>query len=438
MASYSFRQKFPIPVSSGSKVISDVRLPSQAQGVFWSCPDYKNKVDVVLQPEQQYYTSGQTATKVLFRFMTNPDVLVSLEESYLQYKIRIRKGDGTYLTRDDANSGTYCSLGTLTSGGALQDSPASSTCKFIYMKNSACPFARFTVRDRDGNDPIDTIENPGLYSQALLSAQVADFWSTDENVGHATDVAAQVHTFYDPKVTFVKSTNAAATEMIPSGLLPMVSSTVLNTNPPSSGTYYRVFPEVQAQQMVIWPSYNTCSKDDASFIKFYPCSDFMNSKQLIYANLNKLTLEFEVNSYGSAITDVRNTLTTAATSAWAGATSSFGTFELYDIEFHMMTYKVNQDVVSDCLATAQTDAGICVPFVYAKHDVANLPAAHNTLNINIFNPKINDLEKMIIVCRRNTDVADQALYDKFAFRNGSDTEVVLLHLVLVVLLLIHN
>ena len=45
-----------------------------------------------------------------------------------------------------------------------------------------------------------------------------------------------------------------------------------------------------------------------------------------------------------------------------------------------------------------------------------------SLNIILSDPKINNLEKVLLCIRRNTDCGDSALYDKFAFRNGSDIE----------------
>ena len=64
------------------------------------------------------------------------------------------------------------------------------------------------------------IEELGLYTQMLLSAQPSDFWSTDENVGLSDRIGAQVHTFIDPKVQFTRSDNASSTEMCPSNLMP--------------------------------------------------------------------------------------------------------------------------------------------------------------------------------------------------------------------------
>ena len=63
----------------------------------------------------------------------------------------------------------------------------------------------------------------------LLSAQPPDFWSTDENVGMADRVGAQVHTFIDPKVEFTRSDNASSTEMCPSNLMPIVESGTVTT-----------------------------------------------------------------------------------------------------------------------------------------------------------------------------------------------------------------
>ena len=270
--SYSFRQRFPLPdESSDSKSISDVRLPSQSQAMFWKCPNYNYAKETILYPEQQIYTSG-TNTKIQFKFMTAPNVLVDLSNSYITYKLRIKNGSN-YLCKTDASTGTYCQLAAL-NGEALTDS---STCKYIFIRNSGCPFSSLAVKDRDSDRNIDFIEDPGIYTQILLSSQAPDFWSTDENVGLSDRVGAQVHTFIDPKVEFTRINNASSTEMCPSNLMPIVET--------GTGTT-RNFTEVQRQQKLLWPSDNDCTYDDGMAMVFFPCSDFMNQGQLIFSNVN--------------------------------------------------------------------------------------------------------------------------------------------------------
>ena len=102
--SYNFRQRFPLPdESSDAKVISDVRLPSQAQALFWKCPNYNYAKEAIIYPEQQVYTSG-TNTKIQFKFMTAPNVLVDLANSYITYKIGIKATATTYLSKYDAST----------------------------------------------------------------------------------------------------------------------------------------------------------------------------------------------------------------------------------------------------------------------------------------------------------------------------------------------
>ena len=116
--SYSVRQRFPLPDESyDAKVISDVRLPSQAQALFWKCPNYNYDKETTLYPEQQVYTSG-TNTKIQFKFMTAPNVLVDLANIYITYKLRIKNWCNYYLCKTDAYTGTYCQLAAFSSGAA--------------------------------------------------------------------------------------------------------------------------------------------------------------------------------------------------------------------------------------------------------------------------------------------------------------------------------
>ena len=49
--------------------------------------------------------------------------------------------------------GTYCQLAAL-NGGALAELVC--TCKYIFIRNSGCPFSSFAIKDRDSDRPIDT------------------------------------------------------------------------------------------------------------------------------------------------------------------------------------------------------------------------------------------------------------------------------------------
>ena len=69
-----------------------------------------------------------------------------------------------------------------------------------------------------------------------------------------------------------------------------------------------------------------------------------------------------------------------------------------------------------------TDQGIRIPFCSVTHHTASFPSTQNVLSLTLSDPKINFLEKVLLCIRRTTDCGDSALYDKFAFRNGSDIE----------------
>jgi hypothetical protein len=413
--SYSHRINQTFPLSDESKdksVITDIRLPSEAPSQFVNCTDFDYTKESIITPEFSVYSSG-TDNKIRLSFMSSPNILADLSKGYLSYKIRIKKTATTYLNKTDAFNGTYAQFGALSSGALAN----SSTVKFIYIKNSAVPFSYIAVKDRDSDRDIERIEEPALYSQMLLSGQRTDFWSDDENIGLADIFGCGVHTFTDDKVLFVKSNNASATDAIPSHLLPLLEY--------GTGTT-RNFTQVRRQQQLLWPSDDTCSISDGKELIFFPCSDFLNSSQLLFTNLNKITLELGINTYGKSITDVSNTLTTAATSIWAGAATNFptiNTFELYDIKFHVPKLSVNESVVAACLKTAQSDAGIRIPFVQAIHKKFSLPSSQTSLNLVIDDKRINDLQKVIICFRKTADCADNALYDLFAFRNCSDIEV---------------
>ena len=51
------------------------------------------------------------------------------------------------------------------------------------------------------------------------------------------------------------------------------------------------------------------------------------------------------------------------------------------------------------------------------------PSSQNTLDINIDDQNINDLQKILVCIRKESECGDSALYDAFIFRNMSDQEI---------------
>ena len=129
-----------VAIPSGKlKSIVDSRLPNQRLRWICSMYSYPTFQDVLPLNKVSIFPSGYP--EPIRFFITSPEnCLCDISNSYISYKIRIKKADGTILTRDDANTGTYCSLTTASDSSLLSSySAATSSCSMIYMKNSMSP-----------------------------------------------------------------------------------------------------------------------------------------------------------------------------------------------------------------------------------------------------------------------------------------------------------
>ena len=114
----SFHQQFPITRQVGGQVetCSDTTLPSQQ--VRWINNDYYFKKQQIIFPDdgQHIYISGSNQ-QIQWSIATQKNVVISLPESKIRYRIRILQANGTELTQANSGSGNaqFCQIAGLTS-----------------------------------------------------------------------------------------------------------------------------------------------------------------------------------------------------------------------------------------------------------------------------------------------------------------------------------
>ena len=200
---------------------------------------------------------------------------------------------GQYLTKTMGNAGTYSSITGLTAGAVTT---GTTSVDMIYFKNSLSPFREFKISDIGGTQIIDDIINPALYTQMNLTSQDQAFWS-DTNL-EADKYGAHVMKYRDPKYYCGKGNTT--NQMVPSALIPKPANDSFG-----SGTSV-IFPDVQRQQVECWPL--SATGDDLGMpLIVYPVSDFLRTNEKLYCYFNKLLVQFFIDSYDNAMTDVHST-----------------------------------------------------------------------------------------------------------------------------------
>ena len=161
-----------------------------------------------------------------------------------------------------------------------------------------------------------------------LTSQDEAFWS-DTNL-EDDKYGAHVMKYRDPKYYCGKGNTT--NQMVPSALIPKPANDSLG-----SGTSV-LFPDVQCQQVELWPL--SATGDDLGMpLIVYPVSDFLRTNEKLYCYFNKLLIQFFIDAYGNAITDVHSTYLENGSSVgtWT-STSAASKFEITNIEWHLMTY----------------------------------------------------------------------------------------------------
>ena len=137
---------------------------------------------------------------------TEDNIVVPLNQIKFSYKVRIKTGSNTYLTQTDALNHTYCQVSNLnaSTGGLVSGSSSAtaSTVSALYIKNSCDPLRLFEINDRHLQKKIESIINPAIYCQTLLSGQSPFFYDDSAGVSQASEYCDDVFTYRGPRYYF--------------------------------------------------------------------------------------------------------------------------------------------------------------------------------------------------------------------------------------------
>jgi hypothetical protein len=451
MAYGRYSQGYPIveEVAGGKfETITDARLPDQHPR--WICPDYKRSKYQEINPMNNITTFASGSQQLIqFNVMTDTDVMIDWSKSFVGYQIRIKKTSGLELTKADAYNATFASIINLTSSGGISSSAGGSgangatTLSMIYMRNSMCPFSQFQLKDRETGTVIEDfsyINSPALYTECLLTCQPPNFWygtqSPDQGACEskadlygATVRSFRDERFYFQRTVYTSGTNTnASNSMTNEGVLPLIMSASTATpastidNVGTSSAYTVTFPEIVKQQTELWAS--SGGAYDGMPLRCVWLSDIMNEPELCYAHLNKYYLNFTLNSYNQAITDlnsvctaVGNGSTTATT--WT-KTQNAASFELYNVKLYLYKKVANDNVVQRMMTLASTPSGIEIPFRKVMWYGSNFPHTQTSTTISLNDVGITNLEGAVFMFRPTASVGNSGGgYDPFFFRTMS-------------------
>jgi hypothetical protein len=365
---------------------------------------------------RQTFPSG-TAQKAIFQIAGNANMCISYPESYWTYKIRVYTGlnnTGTELIKPQTSqvygyASNYCQISGLSSGS--QPASGGATCSFIYRRNANTIFSLIQIKDQPSGQVIDEVQNPGLYAQVALSGQGQQFY--DKKYKDALKYGSTVHLFRDSSYYLPK----ASGDMVPSTLIPCLYGDALleggpeNTILPSGSTV--IFPEVQLQQQYEWAS--TAGATDNGEITVIPFSDYLENNLMSFSQYNKHSCEFTFQTYAGAYCDVNSVQ--ANTGAWS-STSNAQSYQCYDFKMRLCKYYISNETMA-ALKEMVTGPGIEIPFSKLWWQSTNYPHTQTSMTISVTDPRITNLEKIVMVFRRVADCALNSNYDNFMFRTMS-------------------
>lgn len=418
VGTYVHQQTSPETAKIGNEVIEleDCRLPWSF--LRWYNTNYNNYryISVLPQDRSQVFQAG-TSNKIIYQVATAAHVCVSWPESLFTYKCRLlttATDQTTEILKSTAAAGTYARVAGLSSGALAASSAASnsSSTSCIYIRNSNCVFSQIDVKDMASGQIIDQNLNPGLLAQLKAGGQDMMFW--EPRHGQYVPYLCGVNKFRDYTWYWPKAA-CPATDMFPSRLIPVVNGDVI---PTGSAVY---FDTVQKQQMYMWASTN--GGTDGGEIIVCPFSDYLENNQMCFSQYNKHSVEFTVNTYAGAFTDVANYLYIASSAAgssgtWTASTtsgSSASAFQLYDCKLRLKKYYITNECVARFNELAN-GPGIEIPFCKLWQMNSTFFNTQNQITLTINDPRITDLQKVALVIRTVNDSGQNATYDKFMFR----------------------
>ena len=354
-----------------------------------------------------------------FQVAGSGNMTINYPDNFFTYKVQLYSGANNTgnvllkpITQPYGSSNCACQVSGM-SAGALP-AAGGAVCSFVYRRNSLCVFSKVSVLDYPTNELIDEIGNPALVGQLQIFGQGEDFRS--RSYKDCLKFGATPQTFRDSSYYWPKTGN----DMCPSTLIPAIYGDAMlidgpqNTTLPSGASV--VFPEVYLQQQYEWPS--TATAKDAGEIRIIPFSDYLENNTQAFSVYNRHTIEFIFQVYAGAYTDVLATQDSAGN--WSYSTNA-QSFQITDFKYHTHKFYINTEVMG-ALNKMVTGVGIQIP--YEKlfwNNNSNFPHTQASLTVAVNDTKIKNLERLLIVIRRQADAKISANYDNCMFRNMSST-----------------
>lgn len=427
LSRYFSAQKNPEVVGGkGIAVSNDITLPYQSNR--WVAPNYLYHREEILTPVNNSLTfQSGSSEPIRFCVSTGENIVVPLNEMKFSYKVRVKmNGTPTYLTKTDALNHTYCQVSGLNPAtGALVSSSSTTTnvggtsVQMIYMRNSCSPFRLFEIKDRQLQKRLESIMNPALYCQAVLTGQSPFFWDDKAGVSQSSEYCADVITFRDPRYYFPPLTTANNQTYYQDP-----TPTAMPILTPESGiSPTRVMQQVLKQQMYLWPTDQSCTYDDGGEVYFFPISDIQNCPMKLPTRWCPLLFEFTPDTYSNAVTDL--TAWYNSTNGWTitqNNTFQGGVLEIFDCKLYIQKYFLQVSEVPKIVAQL-SGSGIEIPYSMIQQQSMPFPASQSMIDVQLNASQYQNLERVLVLCRRKLDATQSPIRDAYILRNGSDADI---------------
>lgn len=169
-----------------------------------------------------------------------------------------------------------------------------------------------------------------------------------------------------------------------------------------------VFPEVRRQL-------NDIARGRKFRLNLGLVLDIFNSAVKLPINFCPLQLDFILNSYANAVTDLSATAASVG-SDWT-RTSTFKRFKLIYPRLHVSKYTLRAEVTNELVKKVATE-GIIIPFSHYYHTVENLQSTSSNVYLGFRDKRVRSLSKLVVIPRFNKCAQEDATANKLVWNVG--------------------
>ena len=137
-----------------------------------------------------------------------------------------------------------------------------------------------------------------------------------------------------------------------------------------------------------------------------------------------LLFEFTPDTYSNAVTDLTGWYN--STNGWtltSNNTFQGGVLEIFDCKLYIEKYFLQVSEVPKVVAQLSGSSTLDVPYSMVQQQNLPFPASQSSIDFQLNASQYQNLERILILCRRKLDATQSIIRDAYIFRNGSDADI---------------